>query len=119
MRRGDVVDVMLDPVVEGEAAKSRPCVIVSTDGLNRAVEKLGRGVVTIVPMTSNVKKVQPFQVEVSESDAIASMGLQSPSKVQVEQVRAVAVSRVGTRRGSTPSWLMWQVDEALRFHLSL
>jgi len=119
MRRGDVVDVLLDPVVAGEAGKLRPCVVVSTDGLNTAVDKLGRGVITIVPVTSNVAKIHPFQVEVSEVDAIASMGLSAPSKVQVEQVRAVGYSRLGKRRGQAPGWIMWQVDEALRFHLSL
>jgi mRNA interferase MazF len=119
MRRGDVVEVMLDPVVDGEAGKLRPCVVVSTNGLNNTVTKLGRGIITIAPMTSNVAKIHAFQVEVSEHDAMASMGLTKPSKVQLEQVRGVAFSRIGKLRGHAPSWVMYQIDDALRFHLSL
>lgn len=120
MRRGDVVEVLLDPVVEGEAGKVRPCVVVSSAGVNAAVTKRSRGVITCVPLTSNVAVVHTdFQVEVADRDDVAQMGLRVPSKIQVEQVRAVGFPRVVRSLGTTPARIMHQLDEALRFHLSL
>lgn len=62
MRRGDVVLVNLDPVRGAEASKRRPAVIVSNDAANATAVRLGRGVVTVVPVTSNVQRLYPFQV---------------------------------------------------------
>lgn len=60
MRRGDVVWVDLDPAVGSEASKRRPAVVVSNDGANRSAQSLGRGVVTVVPVTSQTRNVYPF-----------------------------------------------------------
>ncbi|MCI0156253.1 type II toxin-antitoxin system PemK/MazF family toxin [Leifsonia shinshuensis] len=120
MRRGDVVEVLLDPVVDGEAGKLRPCIIVSSAGVNAAVTKRSRGVITCVPVTSNVSNVHvDFQVEVGDPDDLAQMGLRTPSKVQAEQVRAIGFPRITRALGVTPGWILHQVDDALRFHLSL
>lgn len=61
MRRGEVRLVDLDPVRGSEASKRRPAVLVSNDTANVIAGRLGRGVVTIVPLTSNVTRVFPFQ----------------------------------------------------------
>lgn len=89
--------------------------VVSNDGANSTAARLGRGVITVVPMTSNVTRVYPFQVLVS-SDA---SGLDRDSKAQAEQVRSVSVERVSERLGSVPAPLMLELDEALRLHLGL
>jgi len=115
-----VVAVRLDPAEAGEAAKTRPCLVVSNDGANEAATVRGRGTITIVPLTTNVTNARgEFQVLVSDSEALESMGLQSTSKVQTEQVRTVSVERLADVRGVAPGWVMQQVDHALRFHLSL
>jgi mRNA interferase MazF len=62
MRRGEIRLVDLDPVRGEEANKQRPAVIVSNDGANSTADRLGRGVVTVVPATSNIDRVYPFQV---------------------------------------------------------
>ena len=49
----------------------------------------------------------------------AETGLDVDSKAQAEQVRAVAVERVGKRLGTVPAHLMFALDEALRLHLAL
>ena len=95
MRRGEIRLVDLDPVRGSEANKRRPAVVVSNDGANAAAGRLGRGVVTIVPITSNLARVYPFQVVLRASDT----GLQVDSKAQAEQIRSVAVERVGARVG--------------------
>jgi len=115
MRRGEIRLVDLEPVRGSEADKRRPAVIVSNDGANAAAVRLGRGVVTVVPVTSVTTRVYPFQVLLRSSDT----GLRSDSKAQAEQVRAVAVERLGARVGALPPGVMAALDEALRLHLAL
>jgi mRNA interferase MazF len=115
MRRGEIRLVDLEPVRGAEADKRRPAVVVSNDGANTAAARLGRGVVTVVPVTSSVARVYPFQVLLRASDT----GLRRDSKAQAEQVRAVAVQRLGARVGVVPPPLMDDLDEALRLHLAL
>lgn len=115
MRRGEIRLVDLDPLRGAEANKRRPAVIVSNDGANTTAERLGRGVITVVPVTSNVSRVYPFQVIL----AAASTGLDRDSKAQAEQVRSLAVERVGPRLGVLTADLVAALDEALRLHLAL
>jgi mRNA interferase MazF len=115
MRRGEICLVDLDPVGGAEANKRRPAVIVSNDGANSTAQRLGRGVVTIVPATSRVERVYPFQVLLPASET----GLELDSKAQAEQVRSVAVERIGARVGVVPQELLASLDEALRLHLAL
>ncbi|HUP71088.1 MAG TPA: type II toxin-antitoxin system PemK/MazF family toxin [Acidimicrobiales bacterium] len=46
-------------------------------------------------------------------------GLKRDSKEQAEQVRSIAVERVGRHVGVVPPHLVSQLDEALRLHLAL
>ena len=46
-------------------------------------------------------------------------GLDLDSKAQAEQVRSIAVERLGRRLGNVPPPLMVKLDEALRLHLAL
>jgi len=115
MRRGEIRTVDLDPALGSEASKRRPAVIVSNDGANSTAARLGRGVITIVPVTSNVERVHPFQVLLPA----LTTGLRIDSKAQAEQVRSVALERVGDQVGLVPAPIMDQIDEALRLHLAL
>lgn len=115
MRRGEVYWVDLDPARGNEANKTRPAVIVSSDAANRTAERLGRGVVSVVPLTSNTTRVHPFQVLISRTES----GLKNTSKAHAEQVRSVSVQRLGRRAGAIPPHVMADVDQALRLHLDL
>lgn len=115
MRRGEVRLVDLEPSRGSEADKLRPAVLVSNDGANGAAERLGRGVVTVVPVTSSVAKVYPFQVLLAGDEC----GLDRDSKAQAEQVRSIDVTRVRQLLGRLPAQLMRELDEALRLHLGL
>lgn len=77
--------------------------------------RLGRGVVTVIPVTTNVDRVYPFQVLLPASRS----GLPDDGKAQAEQVRSVSVGRVMRKIGTVPPRLMLDVDEALRLHLAL
>ncbi len=115
MRRGEIRMVDLGPVRGSEADKRRPAVVVSNDSANQAALRLKRGVITVVPVTSNLTRVYPFQVVLPASDT----GLQVDSKAQAEQIRSVAVQRVGPRVGVVGPTLMDALDDALRLHLAL
>jgi len=115
MQRGDIRWVDLDPARGNEAGKRRPAVIVSNDGANDAATRLGHGVVTVVPVTSSVERVYPFQVLLPAGEC----GLGRDSKAQAEQVRSIAVERIGERLGRVPPQLMAAVEAALRLHLAL
>lgn len=115
MRRGEIRLVDFEPSVGAEASKRRPAVIVSNDGANSTATLLGRGVITVVPVTSNVNRVFPFQVLLPASD----VGLRVDSKAQAEQIRSIDVERVGTRVGALPGDVLAALDEALRLHLAL
>lgn len=115
MLRGEIRIVDLEPVRSGEANKRRPAVLVSNDGANTAAARLDRGVVTVIPMTSNVERIHPFQVLVRAGES----GLPLDSKAQAEQVRSVSVEQVTERIGRVPPDVMLVVDEALRLHLAL
>ena len=115
MLRGEIRLVNLDPAMGAEANKRRPAVIVSNDRANATADRLGRGVVTVVPVTSSVARVYPFQVAMASKES----GLRVDSKAQAEQVRSVSVERVGPVVGRVPTTLMAALDDALRLHLHL
>jgi mRNA interferase MazF len=115
MLRGEIRLVDLEPTRVSEANKRRPAVIVSNDKANAAADLRGHGVVTVVPVTSSVQRIYPFQT-LLPADAT---GLRIDSKAQAEQVRSVAVERVGSLLGRVPAAMMAHVEDALRLHLQL
>lgn len=115
MLRGEIRLTELETVRPGEANKRRPAVIVSNDNANATAARLGRGVVTVVPITSNTTRVFPFQVLLPAAET----GIRVDSKAQAEQVRSVSVERLGPMIGRLPTHLMAELDDALRLHLQL
>ncbi|GAA4853585.1 type II toxin-antitoxin system toxin endoribonuclease MazF9 [Actinomycetospora corticicola] len=115
MLRGEIRVADLNPVRGAEADKRRPVVVVSNDRANSAAVRLGRGVVTVVPVTGNVDRVYPFQTLLPA----AATGLRRDSKAQAEQVRSVAVERLGGVIGRLPPETLAELDDALRLHLQL
>lgn len=107
--------VDLEPIRGPEADKQRPAVIVSNDGANSTARRLGRGVVTVVPVTSDTARAHPFQVLLPKG----STGLPADSKAQAEQIRSIAVECIGLRVGRLTAELQADLDEAIRLHLAL
>ncbi len=114
MRRGEVYLVNLEASQGAEANKTRPAIVVSNDAANIAATRNGIRVIAVVPLTSNVRRVSPFQVLLSEEG-----GLDRASKAQTEQLRAIDVSRFGRRLGVLPAATIRKLDDALRLHLAL
>jgi mRNA interferase MazF len=115
MLRGEIWLADLEPVRGSEANKRRPAIIVSNNRANSVAQRLGRGVVTVVPVTSNTAHIYPFQTLLPANGT----GLQRDSKAQAEQLRSIAVERLGSPIGRVPTDLMARIDEALRLHLQL
>lgn len=115
MLRGEIRLTDLESARPGEADKRRPAIIVSNDRANATAARLGRGVVTVVPVTSNTARIFPFQVPMIARET----GIRLNSRAQAEQVRSVSVDRIGPVIGRLPTHLIAQLDDALRLHLQL
>ena len=85
IERFNIFLVRLDPTTGAEAAKTRPCVIVSPDELNRAI-----ATVIIAPMT-RVRRGWPTRVEVTFQNKTGEIAL--------DQIRTVDKSRLVRRLG--------------------
>lgn len=111
MKRGEIYFANLDPPVGSEVSKRRPVLIVSNNANNRVSPT-----VTVVPITSNISRVFPFEVAVAPD----ASGLPKPSKIQAQQIRTISKSRIlGTCCGTLDSDLLRQVDVAIKLHLDL
>ncbi|KYC41614.1 MazF family transcriptional regulator [Scytonema hofmannii PCC 7110] len=111
MKRGDIYYANLSPAVGSEIDKRRPVLIVSNDANNRAATT-----VTILPLTSNVSRVYPFEILLNPEDT----GLPKPSKVQAQQVRTISKERIVQEVvGTLSQELMQLVNAALKLHLEL
>jgi len=111
MKRGDIYYANLSPVMGSEMGKRRPVLIVSNDISNSAATT-----VTILPLTSNVICVYPFEVLLNPEIS----GLTKPSKVQAQQVRTISKQRItGEVLGSLNEEMMVLINAALQLHLGL
>ena len=104
MRRGDVFGLRLPKGVGHEQHGRRFGVIVQSDAL------LPRSVVLVAP-TSRSARAASFRPEVLVDD--------EPTRVLVEQVGAVDVSRLGDLAGHLTPEEQWGVDAALLTVLDL
>ena len=87
IQRGQVYWVALDPVRGAEISKTRPCVVLSANEINRR-----RNTVVVVPLTSTPEPVHfPLLINVPS----AGIG----SKARSEQIRNVDKSRLANLIG--------------------
>ena len=112
IRRGEVYWAQLDPTIGAEIKKTRPILIVSNDQNNQFSE-----LITVLPITSKVKVVRPFEVQLTEGQG----GLKEAGKVKVNQIRTVDKRRLlGTPLGPRLNGkVMDQVAQALKIHLAI
>ncbi|MDK2412003.1 type II toxin-antitoxin system PemK/MazF family toxin [Aphanizomenon sp. PH219] len=111
MKRGEIYLANLSPAVGSEMDKRRPVLIVSNDANNNASTT-----VTIVPITSNMSRVYPFEVLLNPEDS----GLYKTSKVQAQQIRTISKQRIlGDVVGCLSQELIDLVNDAIKLHLAL
>ena len=111
MRRGEVYNARLDPVVGSEQGGFRPVVIVSRDATNDVLDT-----VVVVPCTTyRGGRVFPTQALLRAPDG----GLRHDSKVVCEQVRVLSRRRLLSYRGAVSAGALAAIDRALLIALDL
>lgn len=110
MNRGDIFLVDFEPARPTEANKIRPSILIT----NNQANLYGTNVM-VVPLTSNVNKIYPFQLFLSAEET----GLERDSKAQIELTRSVSKSRLGKRVGVLSQELLGQLEDRLKLHLGL
>jgi mRNA interferase MazF len=111
VRRGEVWLAELGPTRGREQSGERPVLIVSADPINQSPADI----VVAVPFTTRRRGI-PTHIEVRPPDG----GLRDVSYAICEQVRSLAVERLGARPfGGVPVAVMRAVEDRLRLLLSL
>ncbi len=110
MKRGEIYYADLDPIIGSEIKKCRPVLIVSNNANNKVASTL-----TVIPITSNTKKVYPFEVLLELKDT----GLPKQSKVQCHQIRTISKMRIRNTAsiGKVVGSVMQRIQAALELHL--
>jgi mRNA interferase MazF len=100
--RGQVYWVELDPVRGSEIAKTRPCLVLSTEEVNNY-----RRTVIVLPLTTTQAPAVPPLVV-----AVPSLG--AHTKARIEHIRSVDKSRLKSLMGEldTEDWFV--IEDALR-----
>lgn len=80
IQRGDIWNVVLDPIKGSEQAGVRPCVVISPDSMNQELET-----VIVLPLSTK-KKDWPTRVDTMVNDV--------PGQVLCEQIRTVSKTRL-------------------------
>lgn len=104
--RGDIWWVRLDPTSGSEIAKTRPCIVVSNNVLNRK-----RRTVVVVPVSSS-----------PEADGVIKIPIICLGKngvAVVDQIRAAAKERFGSRAGALSAAELATLSHAISEALEL
>lgn len=112
MKRGEIYFADLDPTVGDEIKKNRPVLIVSNNANNN-----GANTLTIIPLTSNVTKVYPFEVLIDPNES----GLSKTSKAQCHQIRTISKNRITNKKpqGLVTNLILSKINSAIKLHLDL
>jgi|SRR3989344_1103556 len=111
IKRGDIVLVNLEPVKGSEQGGIRPCLIIQNDKGNKYSP-----LTIIAPLTSKeFTKEYPTNVLVSREDSY----LDKDSTILLNQIRTIDKSRIIKKISSLNSFLMNQVDMAIKISLAL
>ncbi len=110
MKRGDIYYVDFEPSVGAEIKKKRPALIISCDEANKHLRT-----VTVIPFSSKVKRVYPFEVFIKKEDC----GLNVDSKLKITQMRVVDKTRLKEYIGSLGEDILDEVVKSIKLHLAM
>ncbi|GGC16122.1 type II toxin-antitoxin system PemK/MazF family toxin [Dyadobacter sediminis] len=100
VKQYEVYWISLDPTQGSEIAKTRPCVVVSPDDLNRSLRT-----VVIIPITSTIKKY-PWRVDCIIQNKNGS--------IAADQIRVVDKTRLGSKIGSLSATEIKELKQVLQ-----
>ena len=104
--RGEIWWVSLDPTRGSEIRKTRPCLVLSHDTLNRL-----RRTVVVVPLSTAAKPHPPITVP------LTCQG--KPAVAVVDQIRAVSKERLTSRIEAAPAQALDEIGSAVKTILEL
>jgi len=110
IRRGEVWRVCLDPTKGDEIQKTRPCLVISADGVGRLRLK------TIVPITQPAKEQALWHVPIHPH---SSNGLSKPSVVDALQIRTISHDRFLKKLGRLTAQQMDDVAASVAIVLEI
>jgi mRNA interferase MazF len=99
-RRGEVWWVQLDPTKGSEIAKTRPCIVVTSDLVNAR-----RRTVVVIPISSGPQPAPPLSIAINHKwvDGVAI----------IDQIRAAAKERFGNRMGEISTQEVAAVEDGI------
>jgi mRNA interferase MazF len=105
-KRGEIWLVNLDPTIGAEIRKTRPCIVVSSDGLRKLPLRL------VAPITEWKPHFESnfWHVRISGGDLT---GLSKVSAIDVLQLRGLDLNRFIKRLGSVPANILDEVASAV------
>lgn len=106
IHRGSVHWINLEPAQGAEIKKTRPCVVVSIDPINRA-----RHTAVVIPLSSSAQPRPPLTIPV--------MCDNRPSVAVIDQIRTVDKSRFSGKMCDVSEREMQAIDSALLIVLGL
>lgn len=111
IKRGDIFLVNLEPSIGSEQRGIRPCLIIQNNNGNKYSP-----LTIITPLTSKeFTREFPTNVFISKEDS----GLTKDSNILLNQIKAIDKSRLLKRISNLDSFIMKQVDLAIKISLGL
>jgi mRNA interferase MazF len=107
IKRGDVFWIDFDPSKATEIKKRRPALIVSHDVMNEYSSR-----VIVAPITSQLKKVFSFELEIKGTAGIKG-------KILLDQLRTVDKSRLEKKMGALTIQELQEVNAIIKLVLGL
>jgi mRNA interferase MazF len=112
LKRGDVIQVNLDPSMGAETKKTRPCLIIQNDIGNKFSPLT---IIAVITSQKGFDKKYPTDVWVEQGEG----GLISPSIIQCNQIRTIDKNRIIIKFGSLDVSRMVEINKAIKISLGL
>lgn len=109
--KGDIVYVNLNPIKGSETGKTRPCIIIQNNVINKNSPTT---IVAIITGRDRLKKKYPSHVWINKGDS----GLTKDSTIQCEQIRTIDKRRILKKIGSVNKICLQKIEEAIKITLS-
>ena len=110
-RRGEIWIVELDPTRGHEMQKTRHCLLIQSDVLNKRLPTF-----IIAPVTSKVRPEWfPIGIVIKKGEG----GLTKEGQIMLNQIKAADITRFKRRIGIVHENTLSQIDESLAFVLGL
>ncbi|MDR0329993.1 MAG: type II toxin-antitoxin system PemK/MazF family toxin [Rickettsia sp.] len=104
--RGNIYWVNLDPTIGTEIQKTKPAIVISNNIQNKISSR-----VIIIPITSNINNIFPFEVRVTVNNKTA--------KALTDQIRTIDKSRLGEFIEQLNKTEIINIEKAIKVTLSL